>query len=107
MSDRAESELLEDLLNSEAWNQFLVKYLLKFKEVAILQLTTIRTTDSKLPPDDFIRGRLDVFNFLLNGLPAQLDQWKNPEKDVNNPRESDDSLPGVGDPYSEPTSQGE
>jgi hypothetical protein len=105
MEFERDKELLTDLLNSEAWNAFLVKHLQKFKESDTLQVTMLRKPDTS-PPDDYLRGRIDVYNFLLLGLPNQLTQWNNPEAE-NTSREIEGGQPGLGDPYSEPTSQEE
>ena len=101
-----EKHLLDELLGSRPWTDFLMKYVQKFKEADTLNLSMVRKADSG-PPDDFLRGRIDVFNFLLVGLQRQLDEWNNPADNSSTTRPSDDSLPGTGDPYSESTSQGE
>lgn len=97
MTRDEEISYLTQLLALPAWDEFLVKHLQSWKENDTNTLTAVRKDAS--PPDDFLRGRIDVYNFFLFGLRRQLNTWL---EDQNPSLREDVDSPPVGDPYGDP-----
>lgn len=88
---------LRALMNSPEWT-VLAEYLQRFKELATIHLVAVK----KEIPDDFLRGQIQVYSFLLKGLAEQLDQSEREElEQMELPLDG----PPVdrGDPYGEST----
>lgn len=89
---------LAALINSPEWTDYFVPMLQVFKDSAIVSITSSRAKDAT-PSDDFLRGRLSVYDFLLVGLARQLAEAA-AKAEATVPE--GDGLPDAkGDPYSE------
>lgn len=86
--------LFEELITSKAWNEALIPHLTRFRESDILSLLAV--SDQKKVSDDFLRGRVNVYQFLIEGLPRQVVEARaaNLEPPAGPPEEVH-----VGDPY--------
>lgn len=100
---REQVEAFRALLNTPEWENAIVKRLQKFKDTDTLVLTQVRKEGSE-PPDDYLRGRIAVYNWLLTGLEEYIKEF---DRTVANYEEAqaeafDDGLPdGKGEPYTE------
>lgn len=99
---------LRTLLASKEWQDLIVVNLQRFIQNDTVSLLSVRKAEGAVP-DDFLRGRLDAFRFLTNGLQEQAEAW---EKQIMEQDEATAELTkgqpdGVGSPYSESTSEEE
>ena len=94
---REDRRALRALMACPEW-QTLAEYLQRFREIATINLVAFK----KDVPDDFLRGQIQVYSFLLSGLSEQLDHLEREElEQLELPLEGP---PYRGDPYGEPTS---
>lgn len=87
--------LVRALLGSVEWNEFLVPQLQRFRNTDTVTLATSREAGAR-PTDDFLRGRLDVYSFFLEGLERQAAKL---EETLNEEPEEAGQPGGIGDPY--------
>jgi hypothetical protein len=100
---RLQVEAFRALLNTPEWNDAIVQRLQKFKDTDTLVLTQVRKAGAE-PSDDYLRGRIGVYNWLLTGLAEYIAEFdRNAARYAEAQAEVfDDGLPdGKGEPYSE------
>ena len=96
-------EAFRALINTPEWQNAIVQRLQKFKDADTIVLTKVRKAGAE-PPDDFIRGRIAVYNWLLTGIQDYIAEFDRVaavyEEELAN--SADDGLPiGRGEPYTE------
>lgn len=100
---RQQVEAFRALINTPEWESAIVQRLQKFKDTDTIILTQVRKADAD-PPDDYLRGRIAVYTWLISGLKDYIAEF---DRTASNYEEAlaqtfDDGLPdGRGEPYTE------
>jgi hypothetical protein len=98
---REQVEAFRALINSPEWENAVVQRLQKFKDTDTIILTQVRKPDAE-PSDDYLRGRIAVYNWLLTGLKEYIAEFDRTVANYEQGNAFDDGLPdGKGEPYSE------
>lgn len=93
-------EAFRALIGGAEWQNYFIPQLQSFKEMDTILLTHVRQNDNGLP-DMYLRGRLAVYDWVLNGIEKSIREYDSNLAKLAD-EESASGLPeGLGSPYDE------
>lgn len=87
-------DLLDKLINTDGWKRGIVPHLTNQLNMDIVAL--VGNDPEKKTSDDFLRGRISLLKWLIEGIPREIQEVKFERMRARQP---EPGQPAAGDPY--------